>query len=314
MDIDFTKLGAAFAHMDAAKKRFDFGMLGDMSAALGAADRIDSFGVGAGLAGGRGAAIGPLVSDVSGAGLGAGFGGVASLGLAEAKLTPPGRGLSALAGPADEGLLSAAELAKPPSWMEKPSWVEKPSWTEPISGMLGAAEKTARPGVLDGLGEAGRWRGFGVASSLAGADRDLWDLDPARRGFDSLGEMPAFGKPGALGDFGTGWAGADAFYGTGGLVGAAAGLAKGPSAFDGLFKAFDGIGELVRQTSGLYEALRPHLDWWGEIAEEAVRAARRIAAEPAGPGTASWPWRRTRRWSPCRGAGTGWPPGSWSSA
>lgn len=41
MSFDITKLGAASAQIDAAKKRFDFERLGDMGVALGVADRIE---------------------------------------------------------------------------------------------------------------------------------------------------------------------------------------------------------------------------------------------------------------------------------
>lgn len=254
-----------------------------MSAALGAADRIGadmdrigSFGAGADLAGARGAGLVSLVSDV----LGTNLGDIAGAGIAEAKLAALDGGLSALAGPPGEGLLSAtARLAEPSYWVE-------PSWVQPMSGMLGASEKLAsmaKPGVLDGLGGAEKWRGFGLLTSPADAHRGLRGLDPARLGFDSVRDLSHFGKSGLLGDMEPGWSGAAGFYGAKGLA-ETAGLARGSAVFDGLSKAFDGVDEIARVASGVYRTLRPHLDWWGEIAEEAVRAARRIAAQPARPG------------------------------
>lgn len=95
MSFDINKMRDTFERLDAAKKRFDFTGLGDMSAALGAADRIgfgldriDAFGPGADLAAARGAGLDSLASDA----LGAGLGGMKGLGIAEAKLTAMGGG------------------------------------------------------------------------------------------------------------------------------------------------------------------------------------------------------------------------------
>lgn len=266
MSFDFTKLSTTFEQIDAAKKRIDLGGMGAMSAALGAADRasstldrMDAYGIGAGFAGAHGAKIGALPSGV----LGTGFGGVTGLGIAEAKLIPLGRGLTTLAGfPKENSLSAAAGLAKPPSWME------------PVSGVSRVVEKMAKPGVLDGLGGADKWRGFGVSASLAGVDRDPWDFDAARG-------LSGLGKPGMLGNFEPGWAGA-AFYGAAGLAGAG-GLARSPSVFGGLFEPFEGIGEIARKAFGWVDTIRPYLDGWARIAEEAMRVAERTATQPASP-------------------------------
>lgn len=246
MSFDFSKLGTAFEQIEAAKKRSKYEGLGSMSAALGAADRIsagldriDAFGVGADLSGARGAGIGSLASDV----LGSGLADVKGLGLAETKLASLGQGLSTLAGLPDQGLLSAAELAKPPSWAEEPSGME------PMFRVLGVAEKITKSGFLDGLGGADKWRGFGFSTLPADANRDPWDLGSAHWGFDAARELSGIGKPGLLGDFDPGWADATAFYGTGGLSDVT-GLAKGSAAFDDLFRTFDSIGEIVRGASG----------------------------------------------------------------
>lgn len=247
MSFDFSKLGAAFEQIEAAKKRSNYGGLGSVSAALGAVDRIgagldriDAFGVGADLSGARGARIGSLASDI----LGPSLADVKGLGLAETKLTQLGRGLSALADPPDEGLLStAAGLGKLPSGAEKPSWMES------MSRVLGAAEKMPSPGISKGLGGAAKWRGFGFSTSPAGTDRDPWELGSTHWHFDAAREPSGLGKPGLLGDLDPGWADATALYGTGGLTDAA-GLAKGSAAFGGLFETFDSIGEIVRGASG----------------------------------------------------------------
>lgn len=278
MSFDLSKLSATFAQIDAAEKRFDLGGLGDMSAALGAVDRIgagleriDAFGVGADLAGMRGAEIGSLASHA----LSAGLGETTGLGISEAKLTPLGRGLSALGGRSDEGWLSAAAgLAKPPSWTEEPSWMKS------MPGVLEAAEKATKPGILDGLGGADKWRGFGVSASLAGTPNlDLWALDSARWGLDAGREPSSFGIPGTLGDYGRGWTGAASSFGAGGLTGAG-----GSGILDGLFEPFEGIGEIARKAFGFAELLKPYWDGWARIAEEAIRTAQRIAAQPARPG------------------------------
>ena len=60
--------------------------------------------------------------------------------------------------------------------------------------------------------------------------------------------------------------------------------AKGSGVLGGAFEPFEGVAEIARKAFDWMDALRPHLDWWGQIAEEAARAARRIAAAPARPG------------------------------
>lgn len=180
---------------------------------------------------------------------------------------------------------AAAGLAEPPSWTEKPLWMgtEKPSWMEPSYGLMGAVERMSKPGILDGLEGAEKWRGFGVSTSLTGIRDDLNDLGSAHRGFDTAGDIARglldLGKPGTLGDLGLGGAGAASWYGARGLAGA-----KGSGVLDGVFGPFEGIAEIARKTSGWMDGLRPYLDRWAQIAEEAMRAARRIAAEPARPG------------------------------
>ena len=269
------KMRDTFERLDATKERLDFKGLGAASAALDAADRI-----GSGLdridAFGSGAGIGSLAaSDV----LGARFGALADTGMAEAKTAALGRDWSALVGPSDKGLLSAAAgLAEPPSWMEPPLWV-KDSY-----GLVGAEAKFSKPGVLDGVGGAEKWRGFGVSTSLGGIRDDLYDLGAARRGFDTVGDISHglldLGKPGTLlGDLGLGETGAASLYGAGGLTGA-----KASGVLGGVFEPFEGVAEMARKTFDWMDALRPHLDRWGQIAEEALRAARRIAATPARPG------------------------------
>lgn len=176
--------------------------------------------------------------------------------------------MSSLAGWPDEGVLSAvAGLAEPPSW------------TNSMSGVLGAAEEMTRPGTLYGLGGADKWRGFGVSALPASANRDLWDLESARWGFDAARELSSLGKLGALGDYGHAWSGVASFRGAEGLAGAG-----GSGILDGLFEPFERIGEIAQKAFGFGELLKPYWDGWSRIAEEAVRTARWIADQPARPG------------------------------
>lgn len=241
--------------------------MGDISAALGAAgrvgaelERIDTPGIGAGLAGVRGAEIRSLSSHA--------LGDMTSLGVTGAKMPPLGGGLSSLAGWPDEGVLSAAAaLAEPPSW------------TNSMSGVLGAAEEMTRPGTLYGLGGADKWRGFGISASMASANRDLWALDSARWGLDATRKLSSLGKLGALDDYRHAWSGAAPFRAAEGLAGAG-----GSGILDGLFEPFERIGKIAQKAFGFGELLKPYWDGWSRIVEEAARTAQWIAAQPARPG------------------------------
>jgi hypothetical protein len=50
-----------------------------------------------------------------------------------------------------------------------------------------------------------------------------------------------------------------------------------------LFEPFEGVAEIIRKASGLAESVRPYLNAWTQIAEEAMRWAEQISAQPANP-------------------------------
>ncbi len=263
MGFDLTKLSIAFGQIEEAKRRAGLGGFGAASAALTAADRVSATldsvnvrGAGAVLGATRDLGAGSLAARVTDAGLG----GATGRGMAGAKPSPLAQGLTALAGmPRHSPFPASAGIIKTPSWIE------------PLSGITKVMANTAAPpGALSGLQDAQRRQAFCTIASLAVGNRDRPVLDSARA-------VSGVGEVRAIENLNFGWATGAPLYGV-------AGMAKGSDGFGGPFGAWAEIGKQVHQKFfGWADRLRPYLEGWARIAEEARRYAEWVASQPARP-------------------------------
>lgn len=268
MSLNFTKLVDSLSGIDAAKRRANLGGLNAASAAWGAAERassvlnsVDTASRSAGLVGVRDAGTSPLASRF----LGTGLNNVQRFGIVEAGASLLGRELTVSANLYQAGLPSGTTgFAKPPSWVE------------PASRLSRGIEGFAKPVGLDGLAGFNRRRSFGLSTSLGVSDSTNWN-------FNAACGLSSIGQPGALFNFEPGYSADTSFSAMGRMVGAG-GLANGASGvFGKLFEPFEGVAEIIRKASGLAESVRPYLNAWTQIAEEAMRWAEQISDQPANP-------------------------------